>query len=53
MTKDFSNKIIVSGINPSSSKGLHLGNYLGAGKQHVELQKGAKKALYFIAKFSL
>lgn len=51
MKGNFSDKIIVSGINPSSSKGLHLGNYLGAGKQHVELQGSAKTALYFIANY--
>ncbi|HEX9804963.1 MAG TPA: tryptophan--tRNA ligase [Candidatus Dojkabacteria bacterium] len=49
--KDFSNKTILSGINPSSSLGLHLGNYLGAVKQHVEIQYKAKKALYFIADY--
>ncbi len=41
-------KRILSGINPSSSKGLHLGNYLGAVKSHVEFQdKG--ECFYFIA----
>lgn len=37
-----------SGINPSSAKGLHLGNYLGAVQQHVALQ-GQGKTIYFIA----
>jgi tryptophanyl-tRNA synthetase len=31
-------KRILSGINPSSAKGLHLGNYFGAVKSHVEFQ---------------
>lgn len=30
---------ILSGINPSSTKGLHIGNYFGMVKQFVELQK--------------
>lgn len=39
---------ILSGIQPSGK--LHLGNYLGAIKQHIELQdKG--EAFYFIADF--
>jgi len=37
---------ILSGIQPSGK--LHLGNYLGAIKQHVELQEGGD-AFYFIA----
>ncbi len=45
------NKIIVSGITPSSSKGLHLGNYLGAVKGHVAIQDIAKHAFYFIADY--
>lgn len=41
-------KRILSGITPSSAKGLHLGNYLGAVKPHVEFQdKG--ECFYFIA----
>jgi len=41
-------KRILSGINPSSSKGLHLGNYLGAIKTHVDFQtKG--ECFYFVA----
>ncbi|HRN70984.1 MAG TPA: tryptophan--tRNA ligase [Candidatus Woesebacteria bacterium] len=41
-------KRILSGINPSSSKGLHLGNYLGAVKSHVEYQSKGE-CFYFIA----
>jgi len=37
-----------SGITPSSAKGLHLGNYLGAVQQHVALQ-GQGETIYFIA----
>lgn len=41
-------KRILSGITPSSAKGLHLGNYLGAVKPHIEFQdKG--DCYYFIA----
>ncbi|MFQ5490469.1 MAG: tryptophan--tRNA ligase [Phycisphaerae bacterium] len=39
---------VLSGIQPSGK--LHLGNYLGAIKQHIELQQG-KDALYFIANY--
>jgi tryptophanyl-tRNA synthetase len=40
----------LSGVAPSSSKGLHLGNYLGAVKPHVEFQdKG--ECFYFIADY--
>lgn len=47
---DSNNKRFLSGITPSSSKGLHLGNYLGAVKSHVEFQtKG--ECLYFIADY--
>ncbi len=41
-------KRILSGINPSSTKGLHLGNYLGAVKSHVEYQEKGE-CFYFIA----
>jgi tryptophanyl-tRNA synthetase len=40
----------LSGITPSSSKGLHLGNYLGAVKPHVEFQAQGE-CLYFIADY--
>ncbi len=43
---------ILSGIQPSGL--LHLGNYFGAMKQHVELQDeagGASNAFYFIANY--
>ena len=41
-------KRILSGITPSSQKGLHLGNFLGAVKPHIEFQdKG--ECFYFIA----
>lgn len=38
----------LSGINPSSSKGLHLGNYFGAVKPHVEFQQNGE-CFYFVA----
>ncbi len=41
-------KRYVSGLNPSSAKGLHLGNYLGAVKQHVEFQDQGE-GFFFIA----
>jgi tryptophanyl-tRNA synthetase len=41
---------ILSGITPSSSKGLHLGNYLGAVKSHVEFQNKGE-CFYFIADY--
>lgn len=41
---------ILSGITPSSSKGLHIGNYFGAVRSHVEFQdKG--ECFYFIADY--
>lgn len=43
-------KTYLSGITPSSSKGLHLGNYLGAVKPQVDFQdKG--QCFYFIADY--
>ena len=49
-TDQLSGKRILSGITPSSSKGLHLGNYLGAVKPQVEFQdKG--QCFYFIADY--
>jgi tryptophanyl-tRNA synthetase len=39
---------VLSGIQPSGK--LHLGNYLGAMKQHLDLQHGGD-AFYFIADF--
>jgi len=41
-------KRILSGINPSSTKGLHLGNYLGAVKRFVEMQHDGE-CFYFVA----
>lgn len=41
-------KRILSGINPSSTKGLHLGNYFGAVKSHVEFQTQGE-CFYFVA----
>lgn len=41
-------KRVLSGIQPSGQ--LHLGNYFGAMKQHVELQNG-HEAFYFIANY--
>ena len=40
---------VLSGIQPSGT--LHLGNYFGAIKQHIELQSGSDQALYFIANY--
>ncbi len=39
---------IFSGITPSSPKGLHLGNYLGAVKPQVDLQAHGE-CMYFVA----
>jgi tryptophanyl-tRNA synthetase len=41
-------KRILSGINPSSAKGLHIGNYFGAVKSHVDFQEKGE-CFYFIA----
>lgn len=41
-------KTVVSGITPSGSK-LHIGNYFGAIKPHLELQKEVDMAYYFVA----
>lgn len=41
---------VLSGITPSSSRGLHLGNYLGAVKNHIEFQTKAE-CFYFIADY--
>ena len=43
-------KRILSGITPSSSKGLHLGNFLGAVKPHIEFQDQGE-CFYFIADY--
>lgn len=51
MKKDLKKLVVVSGITPSSPKGLHLGNYLGAVKGHVEMQSKLKVANYFIADY--
>lgn len=51
MKKQLSDQTIVSGITPSSAKGLHLGNYLGAVKSHVEFQDKVKQAFYFVADY--
>ncbi len=39
---------ILSGINPSSNQGLHIGNYFGAVKPQVELQ-AKEECFYFVA----
>ena len=39
---------ILSGVQPSGK--LHLGNYFGAIKQHIELQEQAE-CFYFIANY--
>ena len=41
-------KRFFSGINPSSAKGLHFGNYFGAVKPHVEFQSQGE-CIYFVA----
>ena len=41
-------KRILSGINPSSTKGLHLGNYFGMVKPSIEFQNEGE-CFYFIA----
>lgn len=41
-------KRILSGINPSSAKGLHLGNYFGAVEPQVNFQKQGE-CFYFVA----
>jgi tryptophanyl-tRNA synthetase len=47
-TKQQSTKTYLSGINPSSAAGLHLGNYFGAVKPQVEFQAEAN-CYYFVA----
>ncbi|MDD5710609.1 MAG: tryptophan--tRNA ligase [Candidatus Colwellbacteria bacterium] len=42
-------KTVVSGLKPTGE--LHIGNYLGAVKQLVELQKKNLRRLYFIADY--
>ena len=44
-----SKKVVVTGFQPSGS--LHIGNYLGAFKQAIELQKKPYKRFYFIADY--
>lgn len=41
-------KTVVSGITPSGNM-LHIGNYFGAIKPHLELQNEVEQAYYFIA----
>ncbi len=41
--------VIVSGIQPSGQ--LHLGNYFGAIRQHIDLQTSAEDAFYFIVNY--
>lgn len=43
-----SQKVILSGIQPSGT--LHLGNYFGAMKQHIALQRDGE-AYYFLANY--
>src|ERR1043166_839991 len=47
-TTDKGRKRILSGVQPSGK--LHLGNYFGAVKQHIELQNEAE-CFYFIADY--
>lgn len=49
MIVDKSIKTVVSGITPSGGGTLHLGNYFGAIKPHLELQTQIDKAYYFVA----
>ncbi|MBN2367119.1 MAG: tryptophan--tRNA ligase [Calditrichaeota bacterium] len=44
--QDIKNKRILSGIQPSGE--LHIGNYFGAIKQHIEFQKN-NECYYFVA----
>jgi tryptophanyl-tRNA synthetase len=44
------NKKILSGIQPSGETGLHIGNYFGAIRQHISLQKD-NNCFYFVANF--
>jgi tryptophanyl-tRNA synthetase len=48
MTPPIKKKRILSGVQPSGK--LHLGNYFGAVKQHIELQEEGT-CLYFIADY--
>jgi len=41
-------KSVVSGITPSG-EGLHIGNYFGAVKPHIDLQDTKERSYYFIA----
>lgn len=47
--KTMSKKVVVTGFQPSGS--LHIGNYLGAFKQAIELQRKPYKRFYFIADY--
>jgi len=40
---------VLSGIQPSGR--LHIGNYFGAMRQHIQLQEEGNECLYFIANF--
>lgn len=48
MTTQDKVKTVVSGITPSGSM-LHIGNYFGAIKPHIELQESVNEAYYFVA----
>src|SRR6516165_9111107 len=48
MTPEIPAKRILSGVQPSGN--LHIGNYFGAIKQHIELQNEAE-CFYFIADY--
>jgi tryptophanyl-tRNA synthetase len=41
--------VVASGIQPSGQ--LHLGNYFGAIRQHIQLQEQADEAFYFIVNY--
>lgn len=44
------NKKILSGIQPTGESGLHIGNFFGAIRQHIALQKD-NDCLYFVANY--
>jgi tryptophanyl-tRNA synthetase len=45
----FRGKRVLSGVQPSGR--LHLGNYFGAIRQHIELQRTGAECFYFIANY--
>ena len=45
------NTRILSGITPSGDGTLHIGNYFGAVKQHIDSQNDDAERLFFIADY--